>query len=164
MFWIVAGNATQTVFDGFTLLHQKLAAEAAYDQAAWNYRTAVIGALQNVADALRVIQNDADALKAVRAWERATKISLDLAQQQFQSGNINILLLLTQEIAYQQAAIALVQAQAARLSDTAALYQALGGGWWNRVEPLVEKKFDVSKGEPVPIDFKIGCGSGMLPC
>jgi len=89
---------------------------------------------------------------------------VDLAQQQFQSGNINILLLLTQEIAYQQAAIALVQAQAARLSDTAALYQALGGGWWNRVEPLVEKKFDLSKGEPVPIDFKIGCGSGMLPC
>ena len=164
LFWTVAGNATQTVFDGFTLLHQKLAAEAAYDQAAWNYRTAVIGALQNVADALRVIQNDADALKAVRAWERAAKISLDLAQQQFQSGNINILLLLTQEIAYQQAAIALVQAQAARLSDTAALYQALGGGWWNRVEPVVEKKFDVSKREPVPIDFKIGCGSGMLPC
>jgi len=25
-----------------------------------------------------------------------------------------------------------VQAQAARLADSAALFQALGGGWWNR--------------------------------
>ena len=164
LFWAVAGNATQTIFDGFTLQHQKRAAEAAYDQAAWTYRATVIGALQNVADALRALQNDADAVRAARAFERAAKVSLDLAQQQLQSGNINILLLLTQQQAYQQAVIALVQAQANRLSDTVALYQALGGGWWNRVEPLMEKKFDVSRQQMVPADFKLGCGDGGLPC
>jgi outer membrane protein TolC len=70
LFWTVAGNATQTVFDGFTLLHNKRAAEAAYDQAAWNYRTTVIIALRNVVDALRAIQDDAGALQAARANER----------------------------------------------------------------------------------------------
>ncbi len=164
LFWAVAGNATQTVFDGFSLQHQKRAAEAAYDQAAWTYRATVIGALQNVADALRALQNDADAVRAARAFERASRVSLDLAQQQLQSGNINVLLLLTQQQAYQQAVIALVQAQANRLSDTVALYQALGGGWWNRGEPLLEKKFDVSRQQMVPADFKLGCGDGGLPC
>src|SRR6202030_3114777 len=62
IFWTVAGNATQTVFDGFTLLHTERAAQAAYQLAAWTYRTTVIGAFQNVADSLRAIQNDADAV------------------------------------------------------------------------------------------------------
>jgi outer membrane protein TolC len=124
----------------------------------------VIGALQNVADALRALQNDADAVRAAAAFERAAKVSLDVAQEQFNSGNINVLLLLTQQQAYQQAVIALVQAQANRLIDTAALYQALGGGWWNRIEPLVEKKYDVSAGQPVPVEFRLNCGFTPLPC
>jgi NodT family efflux transporter outer membrane factor (OMF) lipoprotein len=164
LFWSVAGNATQTLFDGFSLEHQKRAAVAAYDQSAWIYRATVIAALQNVADALRALQNDADAVRAAAAFERAAKVSLDVAQEQFNSGNINVLLLLTQQQAYQQAVIALVQAQANRLIDTAALYQALGGGWWNRIEPLVEKKYDVSAGQPVPVEFRLNCGFTPLPC
>jgi NodT family efflux transporter outer membrane factor (OMF) lipoprotein len=164
LFWSVAGNATQTLFDGFSLEHQKRAAIAAYDQAAWSYRATVIGALQNVADALRALQNDADAVRAAAAFERAAKVSLDVAQEQFNSGNINVLLLLTQQQAYQQAVIALVQAQANRLIDTAALYAALGGGWWNRIEPLVEKKYDVSAGQPVPAEFRLNCGFISLLC
>ena len=164
LFWSVAGNATQTLFDGFSLDHQKRAAVAAYDQAAWTYRATVIGALQNVADALRALQNDADSVRAAAAFERAAKVSLDVAQEQFNSGNINVLLLLTQQQAYQQAVIALIQAQANRLIDTAALYQALGGGWWNRIEPLVEKKYDVSAGQPVPAEFRLNCGFISLLC
>ena len=91
----------------------------------------MITAFQNVADALRALQNDADALKAATEFERAAKISLDLATQQMQSGNVNIFLLLNAQQVYQQAIIGLVEAQANRLSDTAALFQALGGGWWN---------------------------------
>jgi NodT family efflux transporter outer membrane factor (OMF) lipoprotein len=164
LFWSVAGNAAQTVFDGFSAEHQKRAAMAAYDQAAWTYRATVIGALQNVADALRALQNDADAVRAAATFERATRTSLELAQQQFNSGNINVLLLLTQQQAYQQAVIGLVQAQANRLIDTAALYQALGGGWWNRTQPLLEKKFDVAKGAPVPVEFHLDCNFGGLGC
>jgi NodT family efflux transporter outer membrane factor (OMF) lipoprotein len=164
LFWTVAGSATQTVFDGFSLLHQKRAAEAAYDQAAWNYRTTVITALQNVADALRAIQNDADALQAARANERAWKLSFDLTLQQYRAGAVNIVALLQVQQAYQTSVIALVAAQTQRLTDTAALYQALGGGWWNRPKPLEEKKFDVAKDAAVPMDWTLPCGPAVLPC
>ena len=164
LFWTVAGSATQTVFDGFTLLHTKRAAEAAYDQAAWNYRTTVITALQNVADALHAIQNDADALQAARANERAWKLSFDLTLQQYRAGAVNIVALLQVQQVYQTAVIALVQAQTQRLTDTAGLYQALGGGWWNRPRPLEEKKFDVAKDAAVPVDWTLPCGPAVLPC
>jgi NodT family efflux transporter outer membrane factor (OMF) lipoprotein len=164
LFWTVAGSATQTVFDGFTLLHTKRAAEAAYDQAAWNYRTTVITALQNVADALHAIQNDADALQAARANERAWKLSFDLTLQQYRAGAVNIVALLQVQQVYQTAVIALVQAQTQRLTDTAGLYQALGGGWWNRPQPLQEKKFDVAKDAAVPMDWTLPCGPAVLPC
>jgi NodT family efflux transporter outer membrane factor (OMF) lipoprotein len=147
LFWTIAGNATQTVFDGGTLLHTLRGAQATYDAAAWSYRSTVVGAVQNVADSLRAIQNDADALKAARDFERASKISLDLAQQQMQTGYANILILLTAQQTYLQALQQVVQARAARLSDTAALYQALGGGWWNRVEPPTEQVLDVGTGQ-----------------
>jgi NodT family efflux transporter outer membrane factor (OMF) lipoprotein len=146
-FWLLAGNVTQTVFDGGTLLHQRRAAAAAYDEAAWAYKATVIGAAQNVADVLRALQNDADALRAARAFERAAKISFDLARQQVEAGNANVLLLLTAQSTYLQALIQVVQARAARLADTAALFQALGGGWWNRVEPPTEKVLNVGTGE-----------------
>src|SRR5215469_304412 len=82
LFWVVAGNVTHPLLDGFTLLHQERAAKAAYDQTAWLYRAAVVGAVQNVADALRALENDAEALRAARDFERAAKISYDLARQQ----------------------------------------------------------------------------------
>ena len=152
IFWTVAGNATQTLFDGFTLLNQTRAAQAAYDEAAWSYRNTVVTALQNVADSLAALEADATALKAARNFERAAKISLDLAQQQMQTGNANVLLLLTAQQTYLQAVIQVVQAQANRLSDTAALFQALGGGWWNRERPpATEQIFDVSTGRAEPL-------------
>jgi NodT family efflux transporter outer membrane factor (OMF) lipoprotein len=152
IFWTVAGNVTQPVFDGFTLLHEERAAVATYQQAAWSYRTTVLTAFQNVADSLRAIQNDADALKAASDFEKAAKISLDLAQQQMQTGYANVLYLLNAQITYEQAVLQLVQAEAARVSDTAALFQALGGGWWNRNgPPAPEQTFDVATGQAQPV-------------
>jgi NodT family efflux transporter outer membrane factor (OMF) lipoprotein len=150
IFWLLGANATHTFLDGFTLLHQRRAADAALDQAAWNYRSTVVTAFQNVADALRAIQYDADALKAAYDFEKAAKVSLDLAQQQMQTGNANFLYLLQAQITYQNAILARVQAQANRLSDTAALFLALGGGWWNREAPPPEMKIDVLTASVVP--------------
>ena len=159
LFWTVAGGVTQPLFDGLTLLHTERAAQGVYQQAAWSYRTTVVGALQNVADSLRAIQNDADALKAAHEFEKAAKISLTLSQQQMQTGQANILFLLNAQITYQNALIQVVTAQAARLSDTVALFTALGGGWRNRLgPPAPEQIFDAATGgarpvaaEPVPI-------------
>jgi NodT family efflux transporter outer membrane factor (OMF) lipoprotein len=143
LFWILAGNATQTVFDGGTLLHQLQGAKDTYQAAAWTYAGTVVGAVQNVADSLHAIQSDADALKAARDFQRAAKVSLDLAQQQMQTGNASILLLFTAQQSYLQATLQVVQARAARLSDTAALFQALGGGWWNREDLPVQRILNV---------------------
>jgi hypothetical protein len=87
----------------------------------------------------RALQNDADALRAARDSERAAKISFDLARRQMQTGNANVLLLLTGQTTYLQAVTQVVQARSTRLADTAALFAALGGGRWNRTAPLPER-------------------------
>ena len=142
-FWLLGANVTQTVFDAGNLLHLRRQAEANYDQTGWAYRSVLIGALQNVADSLHALQYDAAQLAAARKFESAAKISLDLSRQQLEVGQANILFLLLAQQQYLTAQIAVVQARAARLSDTAALFQALGGGWWNRVEPPTEKILEV---------------------
>jgi NodT family efflux transporter outer membrane factor (OMF) lipoprotein len=130
--WSIAGGITQTLFDAGTLMHKKRAAADALEQAAAQYRSTVIKAFQNVADALRALQSDADALHEQQAAEQAASDSLALARLQFQAGGINYLTLLNADRTWQQARISLVQAEAARYADTAALFQALGGGWWHR--------------------------------
>jgi len=142
-FWSIGGNVAQTVFDAGTLLHKKRAADAAFDQAAAMYRSTVIAAFQNVADSLHALQSDADTLKAAHAAERSALKSLEIARRQLELGAIGYLGLLTAENTYNTALIALVQAQAARYADTAALFQALGGGWWNRHDVAPQKASDV---------------------
>ena len=131
-FWTIAADATQTVFDAGTLLHKKRAAEAAFDEAAAQYKATVLAAFQNVADTLEALKSDADALAATVRAEAAARTSLDIAKRQLSLGAVNYLALLNAEQTYQQAVVNRVQAQAARFADTAALFQALGGGWWNR--------------------------------
>jgi NodT family efflux transporter outer membrane factor (OMF) lipoprotein len=133
-FWGIGAAATAPIFEGGTLLHQERAAKAAYIQAAEQYRSTVLTAFQNVADTLTALEQDADALKAAAAAADAAKVTLDLAQRQLQDGYAGYLALLSAEQAYQQARISLIQAQANRFADTAALFQALGGGWWHRAE------------------------------
>jgi NodT family efflux transporter outer membrane factor (OMF) lipoprotein len=131
-FWDTAAGLTQPVFDGGTLKHRELAAKAAYTQAEEQYRSTVLTAFQNVADSLHAIQQDADSLKAASAATEAAEVTFNLTKQQLESGYTTDLALLTAEQAYQQAVLNLVQAQTNRYMDTAALFQALGGGWWNR--------------------------------
>ena len=131
-FWGLAANLTQPIFQGGTLLHRQRAAEAAYDQATAQYRGTVLTAFQNVADTLHAIQSDADALKAAAAAERAAAKSLVIVRRQLELGDVSPLALLNAEQTYQQATINCVQVLANRYADTAALFQALGGGWWNR--------------------------------
>jgi NodT family efflux transporter outer membrane factor (OMF) lipoprotein len=127
-FWAVTGNVTQTIFDFGTLHHRQHAAEAALDQATAQYRGVVLTAFQNVADSLYALKSDADALAASVKAEAAARKTLDLTRRQLDAGAVNVLALLSAQQAYQQTRISRVQAQAARYTDTAALYQALGGG------------------------------------
>jgi len=129
VFWSLAGSVSQTVFDFGALKHKQRAAEAALQQSAAQYRSVVLGAFQNVADTLYAIDSDARALAAADDAETAAERTLTLTQKQQQLGYVDALVLINAQQAYEQARISRVQAQAARLSDTAALIQALGGGW-----------------------------------
>jgi NodT family efflux transporter outer membrane factor (OMF) lipoprotein len=130
-FWGLGATATAPLFQGGTLLHQERAAKAAYVQAAEQYRSTVLTAFQNVADTLTALEQDGDALKSAASAATAAKVTLDLAERQLQDGYASYQTLLSAEQAYQQGRINLVQAQANRFADTAALFQALGGGWWH---------------------------------
>ena len=131
-FWDLGAAVTAPIFQGGALLHQQRAAKAAYDESAEQYRSPVLTAVQNVADTLAAIEQDAQGLKAASAATDAAKRTLDLSERQYRAGYASYLSLLSAEQAYQQARIGLAQAQAARFTDTVALYQALGGGWWRR--------------------------------
>jgi len=126
-FWSIGANATQTLFAGGTLLHRKRAADAALDHAAAAYKSAVLTAFQNVADALHALTADADALDAASRAMSAAQKTLEVTRQQLKIGAVSYLALLNAEQSYQQAVISVVQSRANRFADTAALFQALGG-------------------------------------
>jgi NodT family efflux transporter outer membrane factor (OMF) lipoprotein len=133
-FWTMVGGVTQPLFEGGTLLHKERAAKAALRQAAAQYQTTVITAYQNVADTLHASISDADALAADVDAENSSKVTYDLTRRQLEAGYANYLALLSAETAYNQVLLTRIQAQATRYGDTIALFQALGGGWWNRKE------------------------------
>jgi len=133
-FWDVGAQVTQPIFQGGTLMHKERAARAAYLQAKEQYRSAVIAAFQNVADTLAALEHDAEALHSSAASTEAAKVTLDVVRAQQRAGYASYLQLLTVEQVYQTAVTGQVQAQINRFVDTAALFQALGGGWWNRPE------------------------------
>ena len=133
-FWDLGASLTQTLFDAGALIYRHRAADDALDQAAAQYRATVILACQNVADTLRALQADADALQANAEADRAAKASFDLAREQYRIGTVSLVALLNSEQTYRQSEIAFVQAEANRYADTAGLFQALGGGWWNLPE------------------------------
>jgi outer membrane protein TolC len=114
------------------LYQQEVAARATFEQASSQYRSTVVTAFQNVADSLSALRNDAVALQKAVAAENAANRSLTIARRRLELGDINYILVLNAQQTYFQALLSRVQAQANRFADTAALFQALGGGWWNR--------------------------------
>ena len=131
-FWNIGAALLAPIFDGGTLLHQQRGARAAYRESAEQYRSTVLTAFQNVADTLSALDHDAEALKSTAAATDAAKASFDLSRLRYKDGYDSYLAVLNAEQAYRQQRLSLVQAQAARFVDTAALFQALGGGWWHQ--------------------------------
>jgi NodT family efflux transporter outer membrane factor (OMF) lipoprotein len=130
--WDIASSVTAPIFQGGTLRAKRRAAIDAYDQAAARYRLTVLNAFENVADTLTALDHDAESLSAESDALSAAKASLDLIQRQYDAGAVNYVSLLTAQQLYQQSRIEFVRAVASRYTDTITLFQALGGGWWNR--------------------------------
>jgi NodT family efflux transporter outer membrane factor (OMF) lipoprotein len=139
--WSLVGSVSQPIFEGGTLRAKKRAAEAAVDVAAAQYSSTVNTAFQNVANSLVAVQRDAQTLAADLAAVKTASASLAVAQAQYRAGGGTYLNVLTAEQTDQTARLTLISAQAARFTDTVALFQALGGGWWHRtdVDPRVAK-------------------------
>jgi NodT family efflux transporter outer membrane factor (OMF) lipoprotein len=131
-FWSIGANVAQTLFDGGALLAKKRAADAALDQAKAQYQSAVTTAFQNTADALEAVHYDSDALAANAAAGAAASEALARAKRQQALGDTGMPVVLLAEQSDSQAQIALIQARATRYADTVGLFQALGGGWWNK--------------------------------
>jgi NodT family efflux transporter outer membrane factor (OMF) lipoprotein len=134
--WSLIGSLTQPIFKGGQLLRR--AAVAGAQEAAANYKATVLTAFENVSDTLYALRADADALAAQTIAERSAADSLKLIQLQYKNGGASYVQVLSSEQTYQTAAVALVKARAQRYADTAALFQALGGGWWNRDKALAD--------------------------
>ena len=130
--WSLVAGVTQPLFEGGTLTARRKAALAALRASGAQYQATVLSAFQNVADALQILQYDALTLAAAQAAEDAAASSLTVTTDQYKLGGQPFTAVLTAQTTYQNAAIAEVKAAASRLTDTAALYQALGGGWWHR--------------------------------
>jgi len=146
MVWSAIGSLTQPIFEGGTLKHKRSAAIAAAQEAADNYRSTVLTAFQNVSNVLYTLQADADALQSNLTAERASADSLTIVQARYRTGADTYVQVLTAQQNYQNAVIALVKARAQRYADTAALFQALGGGWWNQTASD-SKTIDSGKGQ-----------------
>lgn len=132
--WNASAGLLQPIFHGGQLIMQRRAAIAALDQARAQYEQTVLQAFQNVADALRAIQFDAYEFRDQTHAEKSALATYLLTKKQYAVGGQNYLSVLQAQEQYEQALLARIKAQATRLTDTAGLYQALGGGWWNNAK------------------------------
>jgi NodT family efflux transporter outer membrane factor (OMF) lipoprotein len=130
--WNLSAGLVQPMFHGGQLTAKRRSAIAVYDQAAAQYRQTVLKSFQDVADVLRALETDARTLQAQAQAEAAAKATLALTEKQFELGAVSYLSLLVAQRDYQKTLINVISARAQRYADTAALFQALGGGWWNR--------------------------------
>ncbi len=129
--WSFGLGVAQPLFDGGTLAARADEATERYRQAQARYRSTVIAALVEVANALQGLEHDADGYVAHLRSLDAARASRDLALEQFRAGKISRLQVLIAEQQFQSAALTQVQADAQRFADAAVLFRALGGGWWN---------------------------------
>ena len=145
--WLMAGNVAETVFDAGTLRARQAAAEENWRITVAQYQSTVLAAFENVADALRALQADSRTLGAAIAAEEFASRGIDLVRRQVERGQVSLPILLNAEQAYLQTSLARVQAEAARLADTVALFQALGGGWWNNWDAQTVIAADINRSE-----------------
>jgi NodT family efflux transporter outer membrane factor (OMF) lipoprotein len=129
--WSLAAGVAGPIFHGGTLRAQRRAAVDAYRASLATYEQTVLQGLQQVADTLQALAHDAELVDAQRQLLDSARTALTLQRASYEAGKADLLQLLDAERTYQRARLAAVQAQAQRLRDTAQLFVALGGGWWD---------------------------------
>ena len=139
LIWSVAGGLTQTIFDGGTLQANKRAAEAALRAVVADYQSTILNDFAQVANALRAVQNDAQTLQYEQQAYVSARSAYKLARWEYKAGSVDYTTLLIAQVQYQQSRLAVVSARSQRYEDTAALFVAMGGGWWPKEYRTVHK-------------------------
>lgn len=127
--WGLGGDLIQPILRGGELRHRRRAAVHQYEAAVASYDATVLSALGNVADVLTAIVEDAELTRVTADGAEAASRALSLAERSFAAGGTSYLQLLSAEQVAQRARLSAIRAQAARFTDTVALYHALGGAW-----------------------------------
>jgi NodT family efflux transporter outer membrane factor (OMF) lipoprotein len=131
LIWGLASGLSAPIFHGGTLEAQRQAAIDAFQASLATYQQTVLQGFGQVADTLRALQHDSELVDTERRALDTSSASLALQRLIYEAGKSDLLSLLTAERAYQQARMGYARAQAQRYLDTAQLFVALGGGWWN---------------------------------
>jgi NodT family efflux transporter outer membrane factor (OMF) lipoprotein len=131
--WNVGASMAAPLFHGGALRAQKRGSEDAYQAALANYEQTVLQSFGQVADLLDGLSHDAELLAAEQTAYQSASKALDLVRTSYGLGNSTLLQVLDAQRIFQQARIGLVRAQAQRYLDSAQLFVAMGGGWWERV-------------------------------
>lgn len=129
--WSVGGSLSQPIFNGGYLRAEKRKAVAAYEEADATYRQVVLQAFEQVADSLRAIDSDAKTLQARSEAAAQAETAYEVFSGRYTAGGVSQLSLLDAQRQYLQTAMDRIDSVAARYADSASLFQALGGGWWN---------------------------------
>jgi NodT family efflux transporter outer membrane factor (OMF) lipoprotein len=130
--WNFEAALTQPIYNGGALRAEKREAVADYDEAGSAYRETVLEAFRQVADTLRAIEHDAETLQLRTEAESEAASNYTIASERYKTGGISELALLDAQRRLLQARLLQSKASADRFRDSATLFQALGGGWWNR--------------------------------
>lgn len=128
--WSFGPNVTLPIFHGGSLNAQRKSAIAAFDNALANYKQTVLQGLQNVADCLNALDEDNKSLQIQEKYYATASQNLAIVEKQYNIGGASLAQLLNLRVTTNQALIDKLQAQSLKLSDTVALFQSLGGGWW----------------------------------
>ena len=129
--WSLGASLAQPIFNGGALRSEKRKAVAAYDEAGAAYQQVVLQAFKEVADSLRAIDNDAQTVQARTEAAAQAETTYNIAARRFNAGGISQLSLLDAQHQYLETELDRTASAASRYTDSASLFQALGGGWWN---------------------------------
>lgn len=141
-FWSIGTNFVAPLFRGGTLWFQRKAAIDAFEQSRAQYRQITLDALAQVADVLLALQYDAEALQHQSQELNLAQERMHLVQTNYQAGLVNYQQVLITQSQYFQSKLNYLQTLALRFQDTAALFVALGGGWWNMDEKKLSSRDD----------------------
>ncbi|HZT51260.1 MAG TPA: efflux transporter outer membrane subunit [Stellaceae bacterium] len=129
--WNVAGGLTAPIFHGGELEAQRRRTERVFDATLADYEQTVLQAFGQVADVLEALSHDAELLADQQRALASAQASLDLTRRSYAIGSVGILQVLDAQRLVQQARLGYVRAKAQRYLDTAQLFVAMGGGWWD---------------------------------